>query len=180
MKSVWRIAVCLLAVLLLSSSPLAADSRTHWVAEYTYDLPIGMTWEEGPHTYMWRFTWSNPDPQEWEWEWHFSVSNAEPLYDGFAVLRMVTVLVRIPPEEGTGCTTVDQIHPNQPTRFHIANSTGKPMTRQEAIAFFSGFTATVSWDGGEPVLLRLNPLKRSQTLDVQRRWCLWTLFGPRP
>lgn len=164
----------LLVVLLLSSSSLAAEPEI-WLTQFTYDVP-DMTWDEGPHDYVYKFSWSEPTPEPSESEGQFTVSSAAPLYQGFALIRLTNVWAHVSSLQGALCELIDEFHPDQPARFHVGYLNDEPMTYLEARAFFESMTVTVSWDGGEPFQMvrhQITPFPAGKSWE--RIKCSWTV-----
>lgn len=116
-----------------SSSPEGQAER-NWVAVFTAEKP-SETWNIGEHSYQ--FLTNENDTGVGQ---TFSVSADAPTYDGYVLLRPMSLTGRV----GDTCSRIDSINPNQPTSFLTAwFSSG---TYVEAATFFYGITHWVNWD----------------------------------
>jgi hypothetical protein len=171
-KALTGILIILLMVLLLSSSISAAGPEAQWVKFFYYDLRGG--WAEGPHTYQFDVTWTEPSPGSTVSQGEFTVSADAPVYAGRVLLRSFYELAIVT----GGCEQIDVIHPDQLTRFHIGWLTDEPMTRKEAQAHFESMTVTATADGGPSVELRPYGLYRWTEVTenaMDRVICHWTM-----
>lgn len=139
--------IILVVLLLLGSSSLAKGPEKVWIAEYTFDIPDG-TWDVGTHTYHIETVWTYPESASWMSDvWEFEISEDAPMYDGYALLRVGTGFVRIPPPQ-THCEQLDEfvLHPDQAKRFHLGWDWEAKQV--EARAHYDSLTVTITWDDG--------------------------------
>jgi Tol biopolymer transport system component len=113
-----------------------------WVAAFTYDLPAN-SWTTGTHTYQFYVDFADIITPGFA----FVVSSDSPVYEGAVLIRGGNVLRAW---TGAGCESIDDIHPNQPARFHVGWSMFGSYA--EALAFYAN-DFHVAWDGGERVVM---------------------------
>jgi hypothetical protein len=121
-----------------SVSPNGQAART-WTAAFTYDLPAGF-WSEGTHTYHFEAAGQDNTP-----DLSFNASTEESLQEGTVLLRPWSIIAR----SGEGCSTINNINPDQPTRFFVGWTADG--TYPEALAYYQDLQARVAWDDGLPV-----------------------------
>lgn len=149
-------------VLLLSViGAVSADQSKDWSSAFTYDVPGG-TWEPGPVSYDFEFSWTYPAPGGGSVGGgaEFVVDESAPLFPGYVVMRGIFGTFAKPMvEQGRDCVRLEddpvRIHPNQPVRFHIGWSTDEPMTPVEAKMHFDSMMVIVDWGDG-PVEMQSN------------------------
>jgi hypothetical protein len=167
------ILVIVMVTLLVGNVSSAGGPERLWVVAFTQDVPSG-PWAEGTHTYSYAFTWTEPTPGSSVSSHQFIVSSDAPLYRGFVLARGFYELARIPGPGGEQCAQIDELHPDQPTRFHIGWLTDWEMTYREARAHFESMTVTVAWDGGDPVEMERHEIKPSNK-SWAKNVCSWTV-----